>query len=852
MPADEGKLGSGSSVSGSDISNIVQLFTGKSTSGTTSSTQSTQNTGAVTNTGTTTTGTSISSDAMAAMLKSVLESNQGLASTALGEHSAGLYNSSTNQLLQNDLITRAASQVAQQAKTQVTTQNTAQNDTRGSTTSNVGNTTGKTSAPINPATAGKGAAAIAGLGAISKFIPAGAGTSIVQKIKNGIGIGDGANTAMIDGAKLGAANANTEAADLQTVYPSSAPSSVDNTIGGLGVSGPTSDAGDMDFGGGDTSSMSDFGNAVGGIDIAEGGDYGSVDYSGEGYDPGFGDVGADAAANFTDFGSDVVDAGSSGFGDLFDMFAADGGMIRDPNRPDAGPVSSNLSFAQANPVAMQMAQSIRPRSTVAGYADGGAVDSIARKAIRVINHGGVDASDRTVDESGRRHANTDQRVSESAKAEMPAYGFDGLNVNDIEQLRREKARLATYADGGQVTDVQPKSESIFDRRRAAIDAAEGATNQGTDTNKAYQDRMGQQSQPTKTESGLIPTIRKVLHLANGGAVGFFDDGGHVDLTNLGLRVQPVQASSGTGLAALSAPSDANSSTSGGEVTGPQDHGTGFANTSNQTLTTDKPAPPQVPKKSTNPSNGNTRTEPAGESNSSAPGTAQGGIDANPQSVQNAAVSLGLALTPLAPLAPLINIALAALNAPAAAAGATSAASSGAAAAAGPSADGTVSVGNMSADDGMDGQAIGTMSAAVSDDGPNAEGSVSNAATSDASGPAGQSTSDGGVSDSGIGDGSGVGGGIGGSGNSAGGDSGTGDSAGGDGGDGGASAADGGLITMLKSYFNGGSVIGKSDNSGDDDAIPAKLTNNEFVMNPEASAQFRPLLEMMNNAVRARK
>jgi hypothetical protein len=60
MPADEGKLGSGSSVSGSDISNIVQLFTGKSTSGTTSGTQSTQNTGAVTNTGTTTTGTSIS------------------------------------------------------------------------------------------------------------------------------------------------------------------------------------------------------------------------------------------------------------------------------------------------------------------------------------------------------------------------------------------------------------------------------------------------------------------------------------------------------------------------------------------------------------------------------------------------------------------------------------------------------------------------------------------------------------------------------------------------------------------------------------------------------------------------
>jgi hypothetical protein len=78
----------------------------------------------------------------------------------------------------------------------------------------------------------------------------------------------------------------------------------------------------------------------------------------------------------------VVDAGSSGFGDLFDMFAADGGMIRDPNRPDGDPVRSNLSFAQQNPVAMRMAQSIRPRSSVAGYADGESLIMIPSMMVR--------------------------------------------------------------------------------------------------------------------------------------------------------------------------------------------------------------------------------------------------------------------------------------------------------------------------------------------------------------------------------------------------------------------------------------------------------------------------------------
>ena len=53
----------------------------------------------------------------------------------------------------------------------------------------------------------------------------------------------------------------------------------------------------------------------------------------------------------------------------------------------------------------------------------------------------------TTDERGRRKGNY-SRVSEAAKAEMPAYGFDGLTVVEISQLRRE--RLARAAAEGKV------------------------------------------------------------------------------------------------------------------------------------------------------------------------------------------------------------------------------------------------------------------------------------------------------------------------------------------------------------------------------------------------------------------
>jgi len=61
---------------------------------------------------TTTTGSNISATGMNSLLQQILGSSSGLASVAGGAKSAGLYNSSTQQLLTNDLVTRTAGELA--------------------------------------------------------------------------------------------------------------------------------------------------------------------------------------------------------------------------------------------------------------------------------------------------------------------------------------------------------------------------------------------------------------------------------------------------------------------------------------------------------------------------------------------------------------------------------------------------------------------------------------------------------------------------------------------------------------------------------------------------------------------
>jgi len=94
---------------------LIQLLTGGG--GTTTKTSG----------GTTTQQTQISQDTLNATLKSALEGNQGLAALAAGQNNSGMYNSTVNEQLSNDLLARLTTDVAKEsAPTVKTTSGTTQ------------------------------------------------------------------------------------------------------------------------------------------------------------------------------------------------------------------------------------------------------------------------------------------------------------------------------------------------------------------------------------------------------------------------------------------------------------------------------------------------------------------------------------------------------------------------------------------------------------------------------------------------------------------------------------------------------------------------------------------------------
>lgn len=89
----------------SDVQNILNIFKGSAP--TTTSSTSTEN---------------VSTDKANAYLKSILESNSGLASVSSGQKAAGMYSSTVNQQLTNDLLSRTAAQTAALSTSKTTTQ----------------------------------------------------------------------------------------------------------------------------------------------------------------------------------------------------------------------------------------------------------------------------------------------------------------------------------------------------------------------------------------------------------------------------------------------------------------------------------------------------------------------------------------------------------------------------------------------------------------------------------------------------------------------------------------------------------------------------------------------------------
>lgn len=99
MAAQESSIG--------NLLQLIQLFSGKGNTTTTSG-------------GTETKQTMLSQDVINGIVKQAMESNQGLASVANGERTAGLYNSTTNTMLTNDLISRLTIKAAEAGAPTVT------------------------------------------------------------------------------------------------------------------------------------------------------------------------------------------------------------------------------------------------------------------------------------------------------------------------------------------------------------------------------------------------------------------------------------------------------------------------------------------------------------------------------------------------------------------------------------------------------------------------------------------------------------------------------------------------------------------------------------------------------------
>jgi hypothetical protein len=235
--------------------NLVNLFADKTTTQSTSGgTQSTQ--------------LQLTPDAVTAMINKLMQGTSGLAATASGQKGVGLYNSSTNQLLVNDLLAKVATETAAKAAPTVTT-------TSPQTSTNVAK------AQVDP-----------------MMTALGIGGSIVGKklLKS-----------IIDGGSSTAASAATAAAgDLSGTILNAGGSDLASSIGGLDFIGNVASAGDIGntisslVGGGDllssflggdllssASSMLDVGSALGsGLDLGTsifgdlGSSFGSLDFLG--------------------------------------------------------------------------------------------------------------------------------------------------------------------------------------------------------------------------------------------------------------------------------------------------------------------------------------------------------------------------------------------------------------------------------------------------------------------------------------------------------------------------------------------------------------------------------------------
>jgi hypothetical protein len=314
----------GSTLTG--VANLANLFLGSSTQ--------IQGGGTVTNSGGTTTVTtseSVAPGAVDAVVKSILEGTAGLASVAGGQRTAGLYNSSTNNLMVNDLVARAAAEGAKLNRT--STQTTVAPQTTQNTSQNQTNTK---AAAIDPGV---------GLGglALLQMIPKDVKDSVLK------GISFGTRDTASSGASVASdviADAYSDPSRSLDVLDSVATAGTDGL--GEAINGVSDITGFGDFSRLDGADADYAAQEIAGLgDIGDGGGDGIVDAL-----SGLDGAGiADSLGGFISGVGDTLGEAADSVGSFFDDFSfADGGIVNvaahRAKYADGGEVSKGRTFQQ--------------------------------------------------------------------------------------------------------------------------------------------------------------------------------------------------------------------------------------------------------------------------------------------------------------------------------------------------------------------------------------------------------------------------------------------------------------------------------------------------------------------------
>lgn len=404
----------GSTLSG--VSSLASLFLGSSstTSGTqTSNDNRTQTTSTSGGTNTTTTSTSTSQAAVDATVKAILEGTNGLASVSSGQRTAGLYGSSTNQLLTNDLVTRAA---AEGAKLNSTTTQTAVTAPTTTTTANSGGTTTvSNSTTTKPASAS--ATGVAGALALLQAIPKGVKDSVLS----GLGI-KGSTDSTSQSANSGGDSSSQQAiADaysdpsraLDVTQGSSVGADGVASVGGVsGASTNEVDGISIGSAGSAAADVSGYSGTEDGITnfLSSNDNFASTD-SGTDYLNELGSGVGDALGGFADTvsstASDVASSVSDWFSD-FDFSWADGGHISQESRDRQ--LADHFS---------KKVEEFYSKKSVPKYADGGGIGAAGDS----------------------RYGNTRGVSDAKVKREIP-------RGNLFEETRNQRAQDAGLTSGG--------------------------------------------------------------------------------------------------------------------------------------------------------------------------------------------------------------------------------------------------------------------------------------------------------------------------------------------------------------------------------------------------------------------